>query len=68
VAGSQVAACPTREMRREGQGSPRRYASFEDIRTKFIAAIKHSPPASCRAQSEGKHAGRRKSIRIRKEA
>src|ERR1700730_15519284 len=45
----------------KGQGSARRYASFEDVRTKFIAAIKRSTPASCRAQSEGKHAGRRKS-------
>jgi hypothetical protein len=57
VAGSQVTACLARGMRREGPRSARRYASFEDVQTKFIAAIKAQHDASCRAQSEGVHAG-----------
>jgi hypothetical protein len=43
VSGSQVAACPARGMSEKGQWSARGYASFEDVRTKFIAAIKHTP-------------------------
>ena len=65
---SRNQTCPAGERGDKGQGSARRYALFEDVLTKFIAAIKRSTPASCRAQSEGKHAGRRKSIRVRKEA
>jgi hypothetical protein len=49
---------PAGERGEKGQGSARRYALFEDVLTKFIAAIKRSTPASCRVQNEGEPAGR----------